>query len=260
MITVVATQIVRPGKEAALQELMVDLTAKVKAAEPGCVTFDWVRDTADPHRALVIEQYADEAAYRHHIGTPYLAAFLPRLSACLAAEPTVALCHDIVARPPALAPSYFHIGVVVPDLAAAMARYSDVLGIRFTEPATFKVPRLEDPDPHQGELVAAFSMTEPPYYELIQAAGDGIIAAKNAGRILYFGVWETDMAGRLATLQAQKVGIDALVRMDEHSPPFAMITAPDLLGARIEYVDIADKGPIEEWVRTGRFPGGIGQS
>ena len=100
MITVVATQTVRPGKEAALQELMVDLTAKVKAGEPGCITFDWVRDTADPHRALVIEQYADEAAYRHHIGTPYLAAFLPRLSACLTGEPAVTLCHDIVARPP----------------------------------------------------------------------------------------------------------------------------------------------------------------
>ncbi len=68
------------------------------------------------------------------------------------------------------------------------------------------------------------------------------------------------LGGRLATLRAQKVGIDALFRMDAESPPFAMITAPDLSGARIEYVDIADKGPIEEWVRTGRFPGGIGQS
>ena len=67
------------------------------------------------------------------------------------------------------------------------------------------------------------------------------------------------MAGRLAALRAQKVGVAALFRMDADSPPFAMITAPDLSGARIEYVDIADKRPIEEWVRTGRFPGGIGQ-
>ena len=260
MITVVATQTVRPGKEAALQDLMLDLTGKVKASEPGCLTFDWVRDTADPHRFVVIEQYADEAAYKHHMGTPYLAAFLPHLSGCLATAPTVTLCGDVVARPPHLAPSYFHIGIVVPDLAAAVARYSDVLGMRFTEPATFHVPRLEDPEPHAVDLVAAFSMSEPPYYELIQAAGDGIIAARNAGRILYFGVWEADMAERLATLRAQKIGVEALFRMDADTPPFAMITAPDLFGARIEYVDIADKGPIEEWVRTGRFPGGIGQS
>jgi len=154
--------------------------------------------------------------------------------------------------------SYFHIGVVALDLEKAIARYSDVLGIRFTEPTTFKIPRLEDPDPHAGTLVAAFSMTQPPYYELIQAAGTGIIAPANAGRILYFACWETDMAGRLAALREQKIGVDALFRMDAASPPFAMITAPDLYGARIEYVDASGRPPIEEWVRTGKFPGGIG--
>ena len=258
MITVIARQMATPGREAALRALMLDLTAKVKAAEPGCATFDWVRDGTE-RAYVVIEQYVDDAAFEHHKATPYLAAFVPQLMTCLEAPPEVVVYGDVVRRPPTPQSSYFHLGVVVPDLEAAVARYSDVLSIRFTEPATFKVPRLEDPDPHPGELVAAFSMTEPPYYELIQAAGDGIIAARNAGRILYFGVWETDMAGRLTALRAQNVGIDALFRMDADSPPFAMITAPDLSGARIEYVDVADKAPIEEWVRTGRFPGGIGQ-
>ena len=32
---------------------------------------------------------------------------------------------------------------MVPDLAVAVARYSDVLGIRFTEPTTFKVLRYD---------------------------------------------------------------------------------------------------------------------
>ena len=258
MITILARQVVKPDREADLQALMLDLTAKVKAEEPGCVTFDWVRDSGTERGYVVIEQYADQAAYERHLATAYLRDFLPRLAPLLDAPPAVSVCDDVVPRPAALPPSYFHIGVVVPDLSAAIARYSDVLGIRFTEPATFHVPRLEDPDPHEGSLVAAFSMTAPPYYELIQAAGDGIVAARNAGRILYFGCWETDMAGRLADLRRRKVGLDALFRMDATSPPFAMITAPDLFGARTEYVDIADKGPIEEWVRTGRFPGGIG--
>jgi len=154
--------------------------------------------------------------------------------------------------------SYFHVGIIVLDLNAAIARYSDVLGIRFTEPATFHIPYLEDPDPHDGQLVAAFSRTQPPYYELIQAAGDGITSAKLAGSILYFGVWETDMAGRLQELQQKKIGLDALFKMDANTPPFAMITKPDLMGARIEYVDVSDKEAIEEWVRTGKFAGGIG--
>ncbi len=154
--------------------------------------------------------------------------------------------------------SYFHIGMIVPDLEKAVARFSDVLGIRFAEPATFHIPCLEDPEAHEGQLVAAFSMTKPPYYELIQAAGNGITSAALAGRILYFACWETDMAGRLQKLKSQGVGLGALFRMDPKSTPFAMITKPDLFGTRIEYVDVSDKPAIEEWVRTGKFPGGIG--
>jgi len=156
--------------------------------------------------------------------------------------------------------SYFHVGIVVPDLQAAVARFSDVLGIEFAEPATFDVPRLEDPEPHAAEVVAAFSMTQPPYYELIQAAGNGIISAANAGRILYFACWETDMAARMDALKRQGIGLDALFRMDANTTPFAMITKPDLLGARIEYVDTVDRPAIEEWVATGKYPGGVGAS
>jgi len=101
-------------------------------------------------------------------------------------------------------------------------------------------------------------MTNPPYYELIQAAGNGITSVTLAGKILYFACWETDMAGRMAKLRTKGIGFDALFRMDANSPPFAMITKPDLLGTRIEYVDVSDKPAIEEWVRTGKFPGGIG--
>jgi quinol monooxygenase YgiN len=259
MITVTAVQLVVPGREADLQGLMVDLTAQVKANEPGCATFDWLRSSANPQSYLVIEQYVDQPAFKLHQNTTYLKAFIPKLMTCLQQAPAVTIYDDAVMAPPPAPASYFHIGVVVPDLEKAIARYSDVLGIKFTEPATFKIPRLEDPDPHPGTLVAAFSMTEPPYYELIQAAGTGIIAPANAGRILYFAQWESDMAGRLAALKKQKVGVDALFRMDATSPPFAMITAPDLYGARIEYVDASDRPPIEEWVRTGKYPGGIGQ-
>jgi hypothetical protein len=177
---------------------------------------------------------------------------------CLDAEPTVTTYADAMPDGASAPPPYFHIGVVVPDLGKAMARYSDVLGVRFTEPATFHVPRLEDPDPHPADVVCAMSMTQPPYHELIQSDGNGIISAANSGRILYFGCWEADMAGRLEQSRKDGVAMDALFRMDAESPPFAMITAPDLFGARIEYVDANDRGPIEEWVRTGKFPGGIG--
>jgi hypothetical protein len=143
--------------------------------------------------------------------------------------------------------SFFHAGVIVPNLEKAIARFSDVLGIEF-----------EDPQPHPGKMVAAFSMTAPPYYELIQADGDGITSIANGGKILYFGIWESDMARRLEELAKQVIGWDALFRMAPTATPYAMITKPDLLGTRIEYVEDTAREPIEQWVRTGKYPGGIG--
>jgi quinol monooxygenase YgiN len=257
VITVSAVQHVKPGKEGDVETLMQDLTNKVRANEPGCLTFDYVRSNDDDHTYLVIEQYADDPAFALHRNTEYLQAFIPHLLECLVKPPEVVTYRDVLPLQPTT-PSFFHSGVVVPDLERAIACFSEVLGLEFTEPATFVVPRLEDPDPHHVDLVCAFSRSAPPYYELIQAQGDGIISVAQSGRILYYGIWETDMGSRLEKLRRQGIGVDALFRMDADSPPFAMITAPDMLGARIEYVDYADKGPIEEWVRTGKFPGGVG--
>jgi len=257
VITVTAVQRVTLGKEGDVETLMRDLTAQVKANEPGCMTFDYVRSDDDDHTYLVIEQYADDTAFVQHRNTRYLQDFIPHLLECLRNPPEVVTYRDVLPMP-STTRSFFHCGVVVPDLERAVACFSDAMGIRFTEPATFVIPRLEDPDPHPFELVAAFSMTAPPHYELIQANGDGIISVANAGKILYFGVWEPDMGGRLETLRKQGAGVDALFRMDADSPPFAMITAPNQVGARFEFVDYADKGPIDEWVRTGKYPGGIG--
>ena len=253
MITVTATQKVRPGREAELDKLMAKLTADITANEPGCLRFDYVRSDADASRRLVYEQYRDAIAFEYHKTTPYLREFIPQLLECLEEPPEVTTYGDVGAS--AAPPSFFHIGMVVPDLDRAVARYSDVLGIEFTEPHTYEIPRLEDPYPHPFKLTCVFSRTEPPYYELIQAEGEGIVSAAQCGKILYYGVWETDMSARLETLRAQDIGIDAIFRPAAGATPFAVITAPDLLGARLEYVGIEDVGEIEEWVRTGRYPG-----
>jgi hypothetical protein len=66
------------------------------------------------------------------------------------------------------------------------------------------------------------------------------------------------MAGLLDRLKSRDVGVDAVFRTAEGSTPFSVITAPDLLGTRIEYVGLDSYEPISEWVLTGRYPGGIG--
>lgn len=153
------------------------------------------------------------------------------------------------------AETYFHIGVIVPDLAKAMETYSRVLGLTFTQPAWNTVPWLEDPEPHEQLVHVAFSEDGPPYYELIEATGTGIFGPQQEAQILYLGIWEEDMDARMKILAEQGIGLDAVARTGEGATPDWIITKPDLLGIRLEYVNTADRSGIERWVHTGVFTG-----
>ena len=56
--------------------------------------------------------------------------------------------------------------------------------------------------------VSARTRSQPPYLELIQG-GNGIFYAKIPGIILYFGIWKSDLEGRIEKLTEQGIGIDA---------------------------------------------------
>lgn len=155
---------------------------------------------------------------------------------------------------PDLQAPFYHTGIVVPDLEKAITRFYDVHGIEFTEPMVYEVPWVEDPDPHPLEVASVMSRTEPPYYELIQANGDGIFSLANSGQILYHGMWEADMAARLEFLREHGIGIDAFFRMEQGSLPHAVFTEPFLEGTRIEYVDISSREILLDWIHTGKSP------
>ena len=95
MITATAIQLARSGKEATLEGLMKDLTAKVKSNEPGCTIFLYVRSTEKARTYLVIEQYVDQAAFNLHHATDYLKAFIPKMMECLEQPPDVAIYEDV---------------------------------------------------------------------------------------------------------------------------------------------------------------------
>lgn len=151
---------------------------------------------------------------------------------------------------------YYHIGIVVRNYEEAVEHYSNLLDIKFTEPAE-AVVCFEDPQTQQTEttkLIAVYSRTRPPYVELLQATGTGVFSEKNAGQILYFGIWEPDIEGRIEKLKEQGIGIDALLRSECDKPAYAIITAPDKMGVRIEYVKELLRPVTEAWVLTGKYP------
>jgi quinol monooxygenase YgiN len=95
MITATAVQLARAGKEATLEALMKDLTTNVKANEPGCKNFLYVRSTEKARTYLVIEQYIDQSAFDFHHTTAYLKAFIPKMMECLEQPPDVAIYEDV---------------------------------------------------------------------------------------------------------------------------------------------------------------------
>jgi catechol 2,3-dioxygenase-like lactoylglutathione lyase family enzyme len=148
--------------------------------------------------------------------------------------------------------TFFHIGIVVADLDTAISYYSKYLGVEFTRPSNMKA-YIEGPNnlSYEQNVVACYSRSEEPYYELIQAGGDGIFSEKNTNQIFYFGMWESDMNQRLISLREQGVGVAAIMREAANGPIIAIITEPDAIGGRIEYVSDALRLPIAAWVLTG---------
>ncbi|MCA8899829.1 MAG: antibiotic biosynthesis monooxygenase [Hyphomonas sp.] len=95
MIGVVAKLTIQAGKEADFEEVAKDLMAKVKANEPGCLTYQLYKSKKDANVYIFMEQYASEDALKSHGQTEYFKAAGPKLGACLGGAPDVQY-YDIV--------------------------------------------------------------------------------------------------------------------------------------------------------------------
>ena len=95
MIGVVAKLIVKDGKQEDFAELAKDLMAKVKANEPGCLTYQLYKSRKEANAYIFMEQYASQADLEVHGQSDYFKVAIASLSACLAATPDVQY-YDIV--------------------------------------------------------------------------------------------------------------------------------------------------------------------
>jgi quinol monooxygenase YgiN len=89
MISVIATIGVQPAKAAEFEQLFLEMAAKVKANEPGCLLYQLSRSRTQQSVYKGIELYRDQAALDHHQATDYFLAALPRLGACIAGPPAI---------------------------------------------------------------------------------------------------------------------------------------------------------------------------
>jgi catechol 2,3-dioxygenase-like lactoylglutathione lyase family enzyme len=155
-----------------------------------------------------------------------------------------------------------HIGILVPDLEAAIAKWSSVMGYTFSPIARYRTAGYSDrsdPTPHFHDARIAVSREGPPYIELMGITGSGTHGPTEAGFHHLGIVGINDVDGRIAQCAALGVGDDGKSVIDDGRCHLRFTAKGDLDGVRLEFIapfdgpTVADDGsPL--WIdpSTGR--------
>jgi catechol 2,3-dioxygenase-like lactoylglutathione lyase family enzyme len=163
--------------------------------------------------------------------------------------------------PPAAAAPIHHLGVLVPDLPAAIAGLSAALGVMFTEPQRVTSQHRVDPgefgddERHESTSFIAWSRSGPPYYELIEARPRGLLSIETYGPGLHHaGMFVPDVDAEIERLAALGIRPQAKALRDDGGS-LCCWTHPDpAAGLILEYLDERVLPAVQSWIETGTLP------
>jgi catechol 2,3-dioxygenase-like lactoylglutathione lyase family enzyme len=142
----------------------------------------------------------------------------------------------------------YHVGIVVPDIEAAKAHFTDLLGI--TWGPVVHTDTLDMRDGDGNDLVFPNTLcysTEPPHLELVLEVPGSVWECNEHSNLHHIGVWTDALpadSNRYSELRCplQLCGHDA------DTAPIQFAYHRDPLGVRIELVDAAMKPMMEEFM------------
>jgi hypothetical protein len=127
---------------------------------------------------------------------------------------------------------FFHVGLVVPDLAAAMHELSDALGSRWHEPHASRYG--------EWSITVTYSeQTGPPWLELISGSPGSPWDPAGGARMDHIGYWSGDLSADRCRLESAGVALE--YDGTELGGKWLYLRA-SLAGLRIELLDIARQG------------------
>jgi catechol 2,3-dioxygenase-like lactoylglutathione lyase family enzyme len=103
----------------------------------------------------------------------------------------------------------YHVGVVVPDVRAAMAQYSAALGFTWSRIGDSRLDVLVDGRRQEARIAATYSLEGPPYLELVEELSGGVWATQALG-LQHVGFWVDDLEG--AVTRFDDAGLPGRVR------------------------------------------------
>jgi len=136
-------------------------------------------------------------------------------------------------------PPPYHVGIVVPDLAAAREQMSGQLGTAWGPILHLDAADYRDASGH--DLVLPTTMcysVEPPHLELIQEVPGSVWVCNEYSNLHHIGFWSDDLIADSTDLAGSGCPLQLCGRAGEEAPASFAYHRNDL-GVRIEIVDAA---------------------
>ncbi|MGV0047776.1 VOC family protein [Mycobacterium colombiense] len=132
---------------------------------------------------------------------------------------------------------FYHTGIIVPDLDAAMARLTALAGYRWITPVSYTLPFRTTSGSQEVTSTFVYSL-QSPHVELIKEVPGTAWAAAPGNAIHHLGYWTDDLAESAKRLEDNGFAFEATA--DTDGPNLALFAYyVDAAGTRIEIVDRA---------------------
>lgn len=141
---------------------------------------------------------------------------------------------------------FYHIGLTVPDVRAAMEQYSAAFGFGWARIHERTPEVIAGGERRRAEIAVTYSLQGPPYLELIQERRGSIWGADGFA-LTHLGFWAEDLgAGRRALDESGLVARVHDAGPDGHPARFSY--HPFAGGLWIELVHTSFKAQLADWI------------
>lgn len=141
----------------------------------------------------------------------------------------------------------YHVGLVVPDLHATAAQYTELLGLQWATPRETTLPVMVDGERVEPELLVSYSLNGPPYMELIEELSGDVWAA-DALQLDHIGFWTPDLDA--AVEEFERRGLESVVREVPEVNRFSFHRGAG--GAWLELVATSFEAQLNAWQDASR--------
>ncbi|MCU1458453.1 MAG: hypothetical protein JWL73_2545 [Actinomycetia bacterium] len=142
----------------------------------------------------------------------------------------------------------YHVGIVVPDLEAAQARLSALLGVTWGPVMDIEAVEFRDADGNDLSLPNKLCYsTTAPHIELVEEVPGSVWECNEHSNLHHIGYWTDSLESDSARLTESVCPLQICGRTGVHAPEMFSYHR-DPLGVRIELVDAALRPTMESFM------------